>query len=65
MRYPEPGSEPTEDDFVFPNAKGQSWRPKAASQLREDLAAARIPTRYGEHPLTGNCRFNLTLRKAL
>jgi integrase len=44
--------EPTDDDFVFPNARGQSWRPKAASQLREDLAAARIPTRYGEHPLT-------------
>ena len=46
------GRKPQPHDYVFPNAKGASWRPKAAQMLREDLAAAGVPTRYKGHPLT-------------
>jgi integrase len=46
------GRAPTAEDFVFPNEKGKSWRPKAASYLRQDLGAARVPIHYNGYLLT-------------
>jgi integrase len=43
---------PGDDDFVFPNASGESWRPRSAELLREDLANAGVPTRYNGYALT-------------
>jgi integrase len=46
------GRSPNDDDYVFPNSKGESWRPRSAQLLREDLANAGVSTRYNGHPIT-------------
>jgi integrase len=45
------GRQPQATALVFPSAGGEPWRPASARYLREDLAAAQLPTLYlGKHP---------------
>jgi integrase len=46
------GRAPHATDLVFPSAEGKPWRPASARHLRDDLAAAQLPTLYlDKHPV--------------
>jgi integrase len=45
------GREPGPEDYVFPNADGDAWRPRAAEDVRFDCAIAGVPSQYKGHNL--------------
>ncbi|HEV3189781.1 MAG TPA: tyrosine-type recombinase/integrase, partial [Polyangiaceae bacterium] len=49
------GHHPKPSAFVFPNARGEGWRPDTAGMLRADLRAVGLPDKYeGKHPYTAH-----------
>jgi integrase len=48
------GHPPSPTDAVFPNDKGEPWRPDMALMLRADLRAAGLPDVYEGHPYTAH-----------
>lgn len=41
------GHKPKSTDLVFPSPEGKPWRPRSAQLIREDLQAAKQPTKVG------------------
>jgi integrase len=48
------GHHPASTDALFPNEKGQAWRPQMAEMLRADLRAAGLPDAYEGRPYTSH-----------
>ncbi len=48
------GHHPRPTDFLFPNEKGEGWRPDMAPMLRADLRAAGLPDQYEGNPFTAH-----------
>jgi integrase len=61
------GRHPQPTDFLFPNEKGEGWRPTMAKMLRADLRAAGLSTTYEGQPYTAHATrrsFSTWLREA-
>ena len=48
------GRAPTDDDSIFPNARGEATRPRSADLLRQDLETAELPTKFDGQPFEFN-----------
>jgi hypothetical protein len=48
------GHHPAPTDVLFPNERGQAWRPQLAGMLRADLRAAGLPDTYEGRPYTAH-----------